>query len=264
VLCVAGLDPTGGAGLLADVAALASVSVRAAGVVTALTVQRPHGDARFVPVDAALVDQMLGALADDLPIAAIKVGMIGAGPVAHIVAKHLTRLSAKAPLVVDPVLNAGAGGSLADDETIAVLRRELLPRATLITPNIPEAEALTGLAIRSLADMERAAEQLRAAGAQYVLIKGGHLPGEPVDLLIGPGERRTWRAPRFHGGVVHGTGCALSSLAAGHLACGAAVPEAVDRAIAAVRRAIDGSWTPVPEGWRFLGSLRWPNLSRER
>ncbi len=244
--------------MLADVAASQSLSVRAAGVATALTVQRPHGAVRYAPLDPAWIDEALATVLADLPVRAVKVGMLGSAAVARVVAQRLAALPADIPLVLDPVFVAGSGGSLADDQARAVLKSELLPRATLITPNVPEAEALTGREMRTPADLTAAAEQLRAAGGCWVLIKGGHLTGEPLDLLLGPDGCWTWRAERYTGGEVHGTGCALSMLVAAHLAGGAAVPAAVDRAIGAVRAAIETSWAPAPAGWRFLGPLVWP------
>jgi len=255
VVSIAGFDPTGGAGLLADAGALAQLGLRPAGVVTALTVQRPSGDVETTPVDPQLVDRTLSTVLSDLPVAAMKIGMLGTGEVAEVVAGHLEKLDPSIPVVCDPVLHAGAGGALADERTTQVLREKILPRTTLLTPNVPEAEILAGRSIQTQEDMEAVARDLCAGGATYVLLKGGHLAGDPVDLLIGPDNLQRWRGKRLDVGAVHGTGCALSALIAGYLSLGKTITQAVDASVAAVHEAIAASWQPQEEGWRYLGPL---------
>lgn len=255
VLCIAGLDPTGGAGLLADVAALARLGVRATGVVTALTVQRPNQPVDYQALDPNEVDRTLATLLEDVPVDAVKIGMLGGGEVARVVARHLSSLAKTVPIVLDPVMQAGFGGPLADPETIKMLWKEFIPLATVVTPNIPEAQALTGMSINDEESMVTAAQRVQAHGANSTLLTGGHLPADPVDVLVGPEGVFRWTAEREATGEVHGTGCALSSLLAGGLAMGFGVREAAERAIGLVRRAIGRSWQPRDGGWRFLGLL---------
>ena len=240
---------------MADVAALAAISVRTAGVLTATTRQSPEAPVNVFPADPKQVEQSLSSLLAELPVAAVKVGMVTNGGVAGAVADCLAALPAETPVVVDPVLNAGAGGRLADEEAVKTLCEALIPRAKVVTPNIPEAAVLAGMSVQDLPEMEEAADRLRRLGARYVLLKGGHLAGDPIDLLAGPEGNRHWRGPRRNGGEVHGTGCTLSALLAGYLALGLPVAEAADLSIAALRGAITGAWSPRDKGWKFLGPL---------
>ncbi|MHA1566007.1 MAG: bifunctional hydroxymethylpyrimidine kinase/phosphomethylpyrimidine kinase [Alphaproteobacteria bacterium] len=255
VLCIGGFDPTGGAGVLADVVAINSLGLRAAAAITAMTWQRPHLPVRFASVDPNELDNLLTSLINDLPIAAVKIGMLGSGRVARVVARHVPKMFECAFKVVDPVFQAGAGGRLADDETVEIVRHELLPQATVVTPNLLEASTLSGMDIQTLEEMEAAARQLCDLGAKYVLLKGGHLTGDPVDLLAGPEGVKRWTSAREEIGEVHGTGCTLSALVAGYLCTGVSMNQAVDRAVVTVREAIAGSWAPKEEGWRFLGPI---------
>lgn len=253
VLCIAGYDPTGGAGLLADVAALAGLGVRAAGAITALTIQSPDQAAHFSPVDSNYIDETLTTLLANLPISAVKIGMLGTGEVARIVGKHLRRLPAAVPVVIDPVLAAGAGGALCDEQAFDVLRDELIPQAALIAPNVPEAERLCNLTIKQPFDIERVARRLREMGADYVLIKGGHLEGDPIDRLWGPDGPRQWKNQRKIGAEIHGTGCTLAALITGMIAQEKPMDKAVGIAVEMLQQAISTSWPPTDEGWRFLG-----------
>lgn len=254
-MCIAGFDPTGGAGLLADVATLAAVGVRAAGVITAMTRQRPVGPVVVEPVETARIEAVLPQLLHDLRPDAVKIGMLGSAETARAVCRHLSAGGLSAPVVVDPVLHAGAGGELTEPETVPIILEQLAPLTTVLTPNVPEAERLTGLTIQTEHDMERAARRLLEFGARHVLLKGGHLPGDPIDLLVGPDGVRRLPAPRLKTGTVHGTGCALSTLIAGLLARGVALVAAVEEAIRRVRKGIQTSWAPQCTGWSLLGPL---------
>lgn len=256
MLCVAGYDPTGGAGVLADIAALAAIGVRGAGVLTALTRQRPDGPVTMQPLPPDEVARSLRELARDLQPAAVKIGMLASVDTARAVAEALGELPAGCPVVLDPVLAAGAGGDLAGSTMAQAIVAELLSRVTLITPNLAEAARLTGVAVHCEADMLAAAHWLRQKGARHVLVKGGHLPGEPVDVLVGPDGERRWTDGRIaHEREVHGTGCTLSSLIAGQLALGADVVAAVEAARQRLRGGIERAWPPASRGWLFLGSL---------
>ena len=259
VLVLAGLDPSGGAGLLADVRSLGAFGVHAAGVATALTIQdsaRCHG---FEPVDSELLQRQLEALLDDLPVAAIKVGMVGGGHMARVIARTLAPLvEGGVPLVFDPVLRASVGADLFDGNPEEELG-PLLAVTTLCTPNRQEAEALTGLSLDSLDDARRAARALRALGPRAVLVKGGHLGAadspEVTDLLDdGDGDPALMSSPRLPPPTPHGTGCALSSAIAAQLALGAPLREAVTAAREHLGRRIAAAVT-VGKGRPVLGEV---------
>jgi hydroxymethylpyrimidine/phosphomethylpyrimidine kinase len=253
-ICVAGFDPTGGAGLLADVAALTVTGVRAAGVVTAMTRQRPNAPVEMMPADPEEVGANLRTLLADFRPAVIKLGMLAGGAVAAAVADALKETDA--PLVIDPVLSAGAGGELTDEATRRVLVERLMPQALLVTPNAVEAGRLTGWRVDSVDAMISAAKTLRETGARYVLIKGGHVDGELVDVLVGPsGVVKLARARLPLTREVHGTGCTLAALATGWIAQGRPVDEAVREAVAWVGTGIEGAFAPSKKGWMFLGPL---------
>ena len=226
-LTIAGSDPTGGAGLQADLQVFATLGVHGTAVVSSLTVQdslRVH-DARHVP--AATVAAQLQTLLADLGIDAAKTGMLATAETVNVVADALHSV-ADLPLVIDPVLVSTSGRELLEPAGVEALRRRLLPRATLITPNIPEAEALTGLTIQSVDDMRRAGELLLAMGADAALIKGGHLAGAPIDVLVDGNETVELEGRRVElDAPAHGTGCALSSAIAALLARGEALRDAV-------------------------------------
>lgn len=227
VLICAGLDPSGGAGLLADVATCAVRGVRAAGVVTALTEQDSARTYRVVPVDAALVAAQLARIVADLPIAAVQIGMVGDAKVAQAIASALAQVAA--PLVLDPVLRASSGASLFDGDPDALA--PLLARAALVTPNRDEAARISRLAVDDRDGQRAAAAHLRGLGAGAALVKGGHLPGdEVVDLFQDGAGELTLSSPRVPGDPPHGTGCALAAEIACALALGAPLRAAVTTA----------------------------------
>jgi len=240
VLVAAGLDPSGGAGLAADVEALLAVGARALPVATALTVQGEGGAYGAEAVPVALVRaQVEGLLAGrGLPVKAIKTGMLATAEIAAALGELFAhRRLARAPLVVDPVLAATSGLPLLDTGGAAPVDalRPLFDRAALLTPNWPELEALAGAVLE---DDDAAVAAARGLGARAVLVKGGHRKGAPVDLLVTrrdvlkfPGRRRP--------GAARGTGCRLASAIAGLLAGGAPLPEAVRGAKRVVERYLD-------------------------
>lgn len=233
VLAVGGFDPSCGAGVGADLRTLDSYGVAPLAVVTALTVQAGLGVKRVQAASAALVDAQLSELLDNFAIAAVKIGQIPSAAVARLLRRRLDELAA--PLVLDPVLRASGGGDLAARPAQAAITRLLVPAATLLTVNLDEARALTGMRVDDLPDMHAAAEALAARGAAAVVVKGGHLAGDPVDVLWHRGRARELRSTRL-GGSMHGTGCAMASAAAAMLARGATIEEAVTEARAHVRR----------------------------
>ena len=238
-LTIAGSDPSGGAGIQGDLKTFAAHGVYGMAVITALTAQNTVGvrDAYDVPPD--FVRAQLEAVLDDLPVGAAKTGMLSVPATIEAVASALA--SRGLPfLVVDPVMVATSGDSLLRDDAVDVLVERLFPLATLITPNVPEAQRLTGMEIETVGQMREAAEALVHRGARGVLITGGHLEGDRVvDLLHAGGAFREYAAPRLDTPHTHGTGCALAAAIAAHLARGAALPEAVARARGFVRRGIE-------------------------
>jgi hydroxymethylpyrimidine/phosphomethylpyrimidine kinase len=231
VLCIAGFDPSAGAGIVADAKTCAALGVYAATAITALTVQSTRGVREVDPVDPAFLGRQIEALLEDLPIRAIKIGMLCAPEAARVVAQALAARP-ELPAVLDPVAAASSGASFWQRGLREVLLAELLPRCALVTPNLPEAAILLGTGADAVARAPlSAAQELLALGARAVLLKGGHGTGpEAVDLLVSPCGVLELRSPRISTRNDHGTGCTLSSAIASELARGAALDEAVRRA----------------------------------
>lgn len=223
-LTIAGLDPSGGAGILADTQTFAAFNCRPAAVITSITFQNASGVYGAVHQTAETVRAQLMPL---LPVACVKTGML---PTREIVVE-LARMLREQLLVIDPVMRSTSGYELIDEAAITSLQRDLMPLARLVTPNIPEAEKLTGGSIEDEADMRRAAETIRATGVAAVLIKGGHLENESevVDVLDDRGKITVFRGPRLRG-TFRGTGCRLASAIAACLAHGASLEQSVQRA----------------------------------
>jgi hydroxymethylpyrimidine/phosphomethylpyrimidine kinase len=237
VLTFAGSDPTGGAGLQADLLTLASMGCHPLSVVTALTVQDTHGVASVDAVDASRVRAQAERLLADMRVAAFKLGVLGSTANVEAVAKILAD-HAEVPVVLDPVLASGRGDALANEEMLAALRELIVPQATILTPNSIEARRLAGTL--SLAE---AAQKLLRFGAEYVLITGTHEPGDEVSnaLYDSGGVVREDRWPRLPGSY-HGSGCTLASAIAAALANGLAMPEAV-------RDAQEFTWQTLASGF---------------
>jgi hydroxymethylpyrimidine/phosphomethylpyrimidine kinase len=235
-LTIAGSDPSGGAGIQADLKTFHQFGVYGEAVITLLTVQNTVRVSRVVVMPPALVLEQLAAVLEDIPPGAAKTGALGSAEMVEAVARAAEDFAF--PLVVDPVMVSKHGLSLLPDAAVAAIRERLLPRAFLIVPNVPEAEALTGLEIHCLDDMRRAACRLRDMGARSVLIKGGHLEGDATDLLLDGAEWHQFPAPRIATRQTHGTGCTLSAAIAAGLACGLPLAAAVARAKRFVHQAI--------------------------
>lgn len=236
-LSVAGSDPSGGAGIQADLKVFAAHRVYGAAAITALTVQNTLGVSAVSPADGDLVRAQLEAVLEDLPVAAAKTGMLGTeGAVRAVIAALAAR---DIPLVVDPVLISSSGRELLEPPARAVFVRELLPRATVVTPNLPEAEAILGVTIDGLAGQRDAARALVDLGAKAALVTGGHGAGpEIVDVLADAEGIIEHRAPRIDTTSTHGTGCTLSAAICARLAHGEAMRPAVQRALDYVHRAL--------------------------
>lgn len=239
VLIIAGSDSGGGAGIQADIKTVTALGGYGATAITALTAQNTRGVARVLPVQADFVREQIQQVLTDIGADCIKTGMLHSAPVIETVADLLEHLATPVPAVIDPVMVAKSGTKLLDREAVTLLKQRLLSRATLVTPNLPEAETLTGLAIRSPAAMQQAAETLLAFGPAAVLLKGGHLPGNSLyDLLLTRHDQESLPSQRLPTRHTHGTGCTLASAIAAGLAQGQALPEAVQRAHAYVQEAI--------------------------
>lgn len=235
-LSIAGSDPSGGAGIQADLKTFHQFGVYGEAVLALLTVQNTRTVARVEILDPDLVEEQILAVLDDIPPNAVKTGALGNAAVVRRVAKLTPRFGC--PLVVDPVMISKHGAPLIADEARAALWNDLLPRATLITPNLHEAAALTGLRVDSLAEMREAARRLRDHTGAAILVKGGHLDGDAVDLLWDGAEFREFRAERIDTIHTHGTGCTYSAAITALLALGTPLPDAVRRAKAFISEAI--------------------------
>ena len=236
-LSIAGSDPSGGAGIQADLKTFAAYRVYGAAVLTALTAQNTRGVRGVQIVPSAFIGAQLDAVLDDLAVHAIKTGMLADDASVRAVAERLARVPAIA-LVVDPVLVSTSGHALADASTVPALRDALLPLAHLVTPNLAEAEALLGARVRSRADMQNAARALVALGARAALVKGGHLDGSAYDVLFADDRMTELDAPRIAVESTHGTGCTLSAAIAAGLARGEPLAGAVARAKRYVSRSL--------------------------
>jgi hydroxymethylpyrimidine/phosphomethylpyrimidine kinase len=249
VLTIAGFDPSSGAGITADIKTIAAHGCYGVACITALTVQSTAGVKSVTAVDPDLVTATLQELARDLDIAAVKIGMLGSGKVVKAVAEFL-RVSKLPHVVLDPVLKSTSGADLVDASGADRISRELIPLSEVITPNVDEASALTGLPVAHPDQMKSAAIQLHDRGAANVVVTGGHLE-KAIDLLSfasrGGFEQQLFKAERQRSSSTHGTGCAFATAIACHLACGRGVPEAVLLAKAYVTAAINKA-QPIGRG----------------
>jgi hydroxymethylpyrimidine/phosphomethylpyrimidine kinase len=255
VLILAGSDSGGGAGIQADIKTVTALGGYAATAITAVTVQNTVGVTGVHPIPVETVTAQARAVLDDIGADALKTGMLGDVAMVEAVATVLDS-AARVPAVVDPVMVAKGGAPLLAEPAVGAVRSLMIPRAALLTPNAPEAEALTGLACVTTDDLRRAGEALLALGARAVLMKGGHVEGETVvDVLMTPGGEITFEGERLHTRHTHGTGCTLASACATGLAQGLSLPEAVARAWAyvheAMRRApgFGAGHGPLDHGW---------------
>lgn len=242
VLIVAGSDSGGGAGIQADIKTVTALGGYAATAITALTAQNTLGVHGVIPVTPEFVALQMRVVLSDLGADVIKTGMLFSKETIVAVAAELRSL--RIPVVVDPVMVAKGGEALLLDEARGALVSDLLPRATLLTPNAPEAEALTGLPVTKSEDLLRAAERLLELGPAAVLVKGGHLPGDDVvDVLVTrTGATRRFEGPRIATRSTHGTGCTLASAIATGLGAGLVLEDAIEQA----RAFLDGALRAAP------------------
>ncbi|QNK59048.1 bifunctional hydroxymethylpyrimidine kinase/phosphomethylpyrimidine kinase [Paenibacillus sp. PAMC21692] len=242
-LTIAGSDSGGGAGIQADLKTFQELGVYGMSAVTAVTAQNTLGVRAVYPMTSDAVAAQLGAVGDDLAPDAVKTGMLVGAPIIDAVADQIASFGWR-NLVIDPVMIAKGGSELLRQDALRSLKERLLPLARVITPNIPEAETLTGMKIATMADREKAARLLAAMGAGSVAIKGGHDESTrdvTVDLLYEDGRFRYWESPRVDTRHTHGTGCTYSAALAAGLAAGLNVPEAAELAKSFIRAAIEDS-----------------------
>jgi hydroxymethylpyrimidine/phosphomethylpyrimidine kinase len=245
VLTIAGFDPSSGAGVTADVKTIAAHGCYGVGCITALTVQSTAGVRRVETVSPELVTDTLRELASDLEISAVHIGMLGSARVVRVVGDVLDKAGLR-NIVLDPIIKSSSGHDLIDAPGVRLMVERLLPLATVITPNVDEAAALTGLAVTNLEQMRVAASRLHEMGAASVVITGGHLD-KAIDLLSfssGRGvEQEVFKSDRLRSNSTHGTGCAFATAMACHLARGRGLPEAVLLAKAYVAAAIANAYS---------------------
>ena len=230
VLSIAGFDPSSGAGVTADIKTIAAHGCYGVACITAMTVQSTAGVRRVEALDPSLVRETLEELASDVPIAAVRIGMLGSAKVVKAVVEFLDSYRAKVPnIVLDPILKSSSGAELLDAAGTRLLIEKLVPLADLITPNVDEAAALTGLKVTDLDEMRAAAAKLHRMGSAAVVITGGHLE-KAIDLLSFNAksgvEEEVFKAERQRSNSTHGTGCAFATAMACHLALGRGIAEA--------------------------------------
>jgi hydroxymethylpyrimidine/phosphomethylpyrimidine kinase len=242
VLTIAGSDSGGGAGIQADLKTFAAHGVFGTSAITAVTAQNTLGVVAWQAVPADLVTAQIEAVVGDMGVSAVKTGMLANAAIVEAVGAAIEALELP-QVVVDPVMIAKGGDRLLEEDAIAAMRAELLPRAHVLTPNIPEAEVLAGMSINSFADMQSAAARIRAMGPRVVLIKGGHLEGiDSVDVACTATETFTISRRRIETRHTHGTGCTLASAIAANLALGLDDRIAIERA----RDYLDGAIRHAP------------------
>ncbi|HIW84846.1 MAG TPA: bifunctional hydroxymethylpyrimidine kinase/phosphomethylpyrimidine kinase [Candidatus Dorea gallistercoris] len=228
-LTIAGSDSSGGAGIQADIKTMIANGVYAMSAITALTAQNTTGVTGIMEVTPEFLEEQLDNIFTDIRPDAVKIGMVSSGSLIRAIAGKLTQYQAE-NIVVDPVMVATSGAKLISDEAVQALKEYLLPMAAVLTPNVPEAEVLAGIPVKSEGDMETAAKIISETYHCAVLLKGGHQLNDANDLLFRDGTAKWFRGKRIDNPNTHGTGCTLSSAIASNLAKGFALEESVERA----------------------------------
>jgi hydroxymethylpyrimidine kinase/phosphomethylpyrimidine kinase len=262
IVTIAGSDTGGGAGIQADLKTIAALGGHGMSVITALTAQNSLGVQSVYPIPLPFIEAQMDAVLSDMGADAAKTGMLWDDAVVRLVAEKMKQYRVD-KLVVDPLIAATDNTPLLDAAGRDALRRELFPLASLVTPNLPEAAALAGMEVRTIEEMKEAAKRIRGYGAEAVLVKGGHLKGDPVDILLdesGFTEFRTERAPVPD---VHGTGCVLSAAIATELAKGASLQEAVQQGRELTIASIKASFT-IGKGRKFAHPQAYGAVEKER
>ena len=228
-LTIAGSDSSGGAGIQADIKTMTAHGVYAMSAVTALTAQNTTGVTGIMEVTPEFLREQIDDIFTDIYPDAVKIGMVSSSRLIEVIAERLAHYGA-ANIVVDPVMVATSGARLIGEEAVDTLKERLLPMATVLTPNIPEAEVLSGMDVRTAEDMERAAALIGDTYGCAVLVKGGHQLNDANDLMYRGGRLKWFRGKRIHNPNTHGTGCTLSSAIASNLAKGRDLDASVEMA----------------------------------
>ena len=258
-MTIAGSDSGGGAGIQADLKTFAAFGVYGTSAVTAITAQNTQGVSAVQEIELEVIAAQIDAIVEDIGVDAVKTGMLSSSTIVSLVASKAREHSFHF-LVVDPVMVAATGARLLKEEAVETIRRELIPLATVVTPNIPEAEVLTERRIVNRADMEAAARAIHAMGASHVVVKGGHMEREEesTDLLFDGSRFEVFSARRIRTTSNHGTGCTFASAIASGLAHGRTVAESVADAKVYVTRAMSEAF-PVGKGHGPLNHFyQWP------
>ncbi len=242
VLTIAGSDSCGGAGIQADLKTFAAHGTYGMSVICAVTAQNTQGVFAVQDISKDIIAKQIEAIFDDIQVDAVKIGMVSREDTIKTIAEGLKRYGAK-NIVIDPVMISKSGYSLLRPEAQDALIKELLPLADIITPNIPEAETISGMKIKDVSDMEKVAKFISQIGPKNVLVKGGHLDEDATDVLLTNGEFIYYTSPRIKTKNTHGTGCTLSSAIASNLALGYSMTEAVKRAKRYITTAIEHSFS---------------------
>ena len=266
-LTIAGSDSGGGAGIQADLKTFSALGVYGTTVITSVTAQNTLGVTAIHDLPPQMVRAQIRAVVEDIGADAAKTGMLSNSAIISVVAEEIDRYGI--PLVVDPVMKAKTGAALLRDDAVETLIRRLIPLAKVVTPNVPEAEAIAGMRITSVEDAERAAEKIASLGAEAVVVKGGHLEGDrAVDVLYVDGTLTRYEAERIESKCTHGTGCTFSAALTAYLAKGFDVAEAVGRAKEFVSKAIryglevgSGVGSVNPMAWLYDESEKYRVIS---
>lgn len=240
-LTIAGSDSSGGAGIQADLKTFSALEVYGMSVITAVTAQNTCGVRAIADIPTDVIHAQIEAIYEDIPVDALKIGMLSRSEIISTVANTLKKVEAT-NIVLDPVMVSKSGHHLLQQEAITSLTEQLFPLATVITPNLPEAEAVLKQTIETEADMKEACIELKKLGPAHVLLKGGHLSGNPTDFLYDGETFHVFKQERIHTANTHGTGCTLSSAIAAHLAKGFPLVEAVAAAKTYITGAIKHSF----------------------
>ena len=242
VLTIAGSDSCGGAGIQADLKTFSAHGVYGMSVITAITAQNTQGVFGVQDITPELINRQIEAVFDDISVDAVKIGMVSNLETIKTISKTLEKYQIR-NLVVDPVMVSKSGYYLLQPEAQEALVKYLIPMATVVTPNLLEAEVITGMTITNLEDMEGAAVHIHKMGARYTLVKGGHLEGDAMDVLYDGQEYLYFNSPRINTPNTHGTGCTLSSAIASNLAQGMSIGLAVEKAKEYITIAIEHSFS---------------------
>ncbi len=246
LLTIAGSDSCGGAGIQADLKTFSAHGVYGMSVITAITAQNTQGVFAVQDISVNIIEKQIEVIFDDIFVDAIKIGMVSKTETIKTIADTLSKYQIN-NLVVDPVMVSKSGFHLLQTDAKEALINYLLPMATVVTPNIPEAEVISGLVIQNLNDMKRAAEIIHKMGPKYVLVKGGHMDGEALDILYDGQKFNHYTSHRINTKNTHGTGCTLSSAIASNLGKGFSVTDSIEKAKNYITLAIQNSF-PIGKG----------------